>query len=665
MQTLYPAVVNSPGTVLAQAVSAGADVIPLVDASKVSVAPGLVTLGYAEDAETVLFTDKNLTNNTLIGCTRGFQGTARAWGANTPAGRYFTAYDFDTLISNMSEVITALSAVQAGAIMKSIVTDVSDFIVGGLVADHIVPVKKTLAEIKVILGLGSAAYASATDFGTSVQGGKADAALPATGGTMTGSLVLHADPSQSLEAATKQYVDSLLSGLKWKTSVHVATTANLTSLFGLLTLDTVELQVGDRVLVKNQTDPKGNGIYVAAESAWSRAADADTGSKLANAAVLVEQGSTQHDRAWVCTNDIIEIGVTDITFVKFAGSLERVEASTTNGNILVDGNEVTVYTHPSSHVASIITEDTTHRFVTDTEKTTWNGMIPLSVVTTEDDFIVASGNATVIRKSPADVRFILNVADGATKVEASATNGDIKINGTDVVVYTHPASHAASIITEDTTHRFATDNEKTAWNAMIPLSVVTTENDFIIATGSSVVARKTPGNVRTILNISDGANKVESSSTNGSIRIDGSEVAVYAHPSAKQCTYSYSHPTEKQCSYAYEHPLGKQCTYEYTHPTDKQCSYAYSHPSSKQCTGGDADTLDSHDSTYFATANHNHSGVYEPADTDIMKIDGAPTMSSILTAQNNTSYATKQVRNVTLSTSDPSGGGNGDIWIKY
>lgn len=40
-------------------------------------------------------------------------------------------------------------------------------------------------------------------------------------------------------------------------------------------------------------------------------------------------------------------------------------------------------------------------------------------------------------------------------------------------------------------------------------------------------------------------------------------------------------------------------------------------------------------------------------------------MTGVLTAQNNTSYTIKQVRNIILSTTDPSGGGNGDIWIKY
>jgi len=34
--------------------------------------------------------------------------------------------------------------------------------------------------------------------------------------------------------------------------------------------------------------------------------------------------------------------------------------------------------------------------------------------------------------------------------------------------YTHPSSHAATMITQDATHRFATDTEKAAWNAKAP-----------------------------------------------------------------------------------------------------------------------------------------------------------------------------------------------------
>ena len=41
------------------------------------------------------------------------------------------------------------------------------------------------------------------------------------------------------------------------------------------------------------------------------------------------------------------------------------------------------------------------------------------------------------------------------------------------------------------------------------------------------------------------------------------------------------------------------------------------------------------------------------------------TMTGPLVAQNNTNYSVAQVRNIIISTSDPSGGNNGDIWIKY
>lgn len=51
--------------------------------------------------------------------------------------------------------------------------------------------------------------------------------------------------------------------------------------------------------------------------------------------------------------------------------------------------------------------------------------------------------------------------------------------------------------------------------------------------------------------------------------------------------------------------------------------------------------------------------------TNIMKNNVDQTMSAKLIAQNNTDYTTAQLRNVIISTEDPSGGNNGDIWIKY
>ena len=40
-------------------------------------------------------------------------------------------------------------------------------------------------------------------------------------------------------------------------------------------------------------------------------------------------------------------------------------------------------------------------------------------------------------------------------------------------------------------------------------------------------------------------------------------------------------------------------------------------------------------------------------------------MAGALVAQNNTDYSVAQMRNIIISTSDPSGGNSGDIWIRY
>lgn len=68
--------------------------------------------------------------------------------------------------------------------------------------------------------------------------------------------------------------------------------------------------------------------------------------------------------------------------------------------------------------------------------------------------IVAADNAT-------DTLEI--VAGTNISITPDATNDKVTINNT--YSYTHPSSHAATMITEDSTHRFVTDAEKTSWNS--------------------------------------------------------------------------------------------------------------------------------------------------------------------------------------------------------
>ena len=119
----------------------------------------------------------------------------------------------------------------------------------------------------------------------------------------------------------KAYADAMKQGLDIKDSVKAATTGNI-SLSGLQTIDGISISSGDRVLVKNQTDTKANGIYTASSGSWSRAVDADASADVTSGMfVFVESGSANASSGWVlATTGSITLGTTGLTFVQFSGA---------------------------------------------------------------------------------------------------------------------------------------------------------------------------------------------------------------------------------------------------------------------------------------------------------------------------------------------------------
>lgn len=125
-------------------------------------------------------------------------------------------------------------------------------------------------------------------------------------------------------ATAVEFVDpAQLDLLTFKKAVRVATTANITIATALNngdTLDGVTLATGDRVLVKDQSSPADNGIYVVGVSP-ARATDFDNSSDLISSMIIpVQEGTANQDTLWMLTtNAPLVLNTTGLTFAQFSG----------------------------------------------------------------------------------------------------------------------------------------------------------------------------------------------------------------------------------------------------------------------------------------------------------------------------------------------------------
>jgi hypothetical protein len=180
----------------------------------------------------------------------------------------------------------------------------------------------------------------------------ANAALPKAGGTMTGNLVLNADPTASLQAATKQYVDTIAAaGIHYHTPARVEAPANLPSTYDngtsgvgatltnsgtqvAIVIDGIALSSSDRVLVYQQTDPAHNGVYTvttvgSVSTNWvlTRATDADSYEPSdpdalgQGDAFFISAGDTGAGETYVMTTvGTITFGTTGIVFTQISAT---------------------------------------------------------------------------------------------------------------------------------------------------------------------------------------------------------------------------------------------------------------------------------------------------------------------------------------------------------
>ena len=182
-------------------------------------------------------------------------------------------------------------------------------------------------------------------------------------------------PTASGDAATKAYVDNTTAGLNFHAAVHGATTSNLSANYdngvggvgATLTADTnrawvgidshTTWDVGNRILIKNQTSALQNGIYtltdkgVEGTSPWvlTRATDADnspSGEVAYGDFTFVQNGGQAGYGFIVNTTGTITIGTTSINYVQFNA-----------GQVVVAGNGLTEATPGTLSIDTGVTVD--------------------------------------------------------------------------------------------------------------------------------------------------------------------------------------------------------------------------------------------------------------------------------------------------------------------
>jgi len=105
-----------------------------------------------------------------------------------------------------------------------------------------------------------------------------------------------------------------------KVPCKVASTVNIVSRSGELTIDNIACVAGDRVLLWQQDTASENGIYVVALGPWSRTIDADTTEDLSSALVTVDKGDTYADTIFLCCcSDDIVVDVSPIVWFIMGG----------------------------------------------------------------------------------------------------------------------------------------------------------------------------------------------------------------------------------------------------------------------------------------------------------------------------------------------------------
>jgi hypothetical protein len=383
--------------------------------------------------------------------------------------------------------------------------------------------------------------------GGTVNSTTVGATTPSTGAftsLLTTSGQITTAPSSANDLVNKTYVDSIAAGLTFHAACNLATTAALPTVTysngssgvgatltatanGALTVDSVVVTAGNRILVKNQASALQNGVYTVTTVGdgstpflLTRATDMNTSGSGYNQInsgnyFLITAGTTNANTSWVQTTPLpITVGTTSLVFTQFASG----------STVYTNGTGLTLSTNQFSITNTAVTAG---GYGSGSQVPTFsvNAQGQLTAAANTNIAIagsqITSGTVAIVNGGTGT-----NSQQGAINALAGAvTSGSyLRGNGTNVLMSTIQATDVPTL-NQNTTGTAANvtgvvaianggtgqNNASDAFNALSP---ITTAGDLIVGSGTNAATRLAIGTAGLFLK-STGATAVWDSAPGG------------------------------------------------------------------------------------------------------------------------------------------------------
>ena len=308
---------------------------------------------FAVSSGAVTIKDGGVANVELANDSVSYGGVSLDLGQtdSTPAFNLSDATSYPTSALNGTIANSQLaSGIDATKIADGSVTSTEFQYINTLSSNAQTQLSGKLTASNDLSDLASASTAR-SNLGLGTIATQASSSVSISGGSITGI----GSPSSNTDVAIKSYVDEAVAGLRTRIIAECATTANVNLSNGLEAgdaIDGITLVAGDRVLVKDQSTATENGLYIAVASGIaSRDPEYDTIAELSGGLIVVNQGSTNDNKIFLCTTDSTgSVGSTNITYTQVTPSNT---GTVTSIGLAQSGSEFTISNSPVTSSGNI------------------------------------------------------------------------------------------------------------------------------------------------------------------------------------------------------------------------------------------------------------------------------------------------------------------------